>query len=113
MAIAILAGDRRLHAVVEDLDRHAADGGEGQHVTAQQRLQVLMHDEAREDVPGMAEHQREQPDDPGDPRLIGEGRDEAGEVDLRLIARRRLEADLERLRLVSGRIAATKRFTAV
>jgi len=56
VAVAILAGDGRLHAVVEDLDRHAAEGGEGQHVTAQQGLQVLMHDEAREDVPGMAEH---------------------------------------------------------
>ena len=97
VAIAILAGDRRLHAVVEDLDRHPADGGEGEHVAAQQRLQVLVHDEAGKDVPGMAEHQREQPDDPGDPRLVGEGRDEAGEVDLRLVSRRRLEADLERL----------------
>ena len=64
VAIAILAGHRRLHAVVEDLDRHAADRREGLHVTAQQRLQILMHDEAREDEARMAEHHREQPDDP-------------------------------------------------
>ena len=63
VALAILAGHRRLHAVVEDLDRHAADRLEGRHVAAQQRLQVLVQDEAREDVPGMAQHQREQPDD--------------------------------------------------
>ena len=37
----ILAGHRRFHAVVEDLDRHAAEGGERLDVTAQQRLQVL------------------------------------------------------------------------
>ena len=49
VAIVILAGHRRLHAVVEDLDRHAADRREGLHVTAQQRLQILVHDEARED----------------------------------------------------------------
>jgi hypothetical protein len=47
----------------------------------------------------MPEHQREQPDDPDNPRFIGEGRDKAGEVNLGLIACRRLEADLERLRL--------------
>ena len=73
VAVRILAGDRRLHAIVEDLDRHAADRGEGLHVTAQQRLQVLMQDEARLDVPGMAEHQREQPDDAGRVRRIREG----------------------------------------
>lgn len=94
MAAGILAGDRRLHAVVEDLDRHAADRGEGLHVTAQQRLQVLMQDEARFDVTGMAEHQREQPDDAGRVRCVREGDDEAGEVDLGLLASRRLEADL-------------------
>ena len=98
VTIAILAGHRGLHAVVEDLDRHAADRREGQHVTAQQRLQILMHDEASEDMPGMAEHQREQPDDPGDAGLIGEADDEAGEVDLGLMPGARLEADLERLR---------------
>ena len=72
VALVILAGHRRLHAVVEDLDRHAADGLEGLHMTAQQRLQVLMQDEAREDVPRMAQHQREQPDDARHARLVGE-----------------------------------------
>jgi hypothetical protein len=64
VALAILADHRRLHAIVEDLDRHAADRREGRHMTAQQRLRILMHDEAREDVPRMAEHEREWPDDP-------------------------------------------------
>lgn len=94
VAVCILAGDRRLHAIVEDLDRHAADRGKGLHVTAQQRLQILVQDEACLDVPGMAEHQREQPDDAGRARRIREGDDEAGEVDLRLLAGRGLEADL-------------------
>ena len=49
VALAILAGHGRLHAVVEDLDRHAADRLEGPHVTAQERLQVLMQDKARDD----------------------------------------------------------------
>jgi hypothetical protein len=36
----------------------------------------------------MAEHQREQPDDAGRVRRIREGDEEAGEVDLRLLAGR-------------------------
>lgn len=100
MALGILACDRGLHAVVENLDRHPADRAERQHVTAQQRLQVLVHDEAREDVPGMAEHQGEQPDDPAEFRFVRKRGDEAGEVDLGLIARGRLEPNLERLGLV-------------
>jgi hypothetical protein len=35
------------------------------------------------DMPGMAKHQCEQPDDPGDTRFVLEAYDEAGEVDLR------------------------------
>jgi hypothetical protein len=35
-----------------------------------------------DDMPGMAENQREQPDDPGDARFVLEAYDEAGEVDL-------------------------------
>lgn len=101
VALVILAGDGGLHAVVEDLDRHAADRLEGRHVTAQQRLQILMQNEARDDVPGMAQHQREQPDDPRHAWLVLEGDDEAGEVDLRLVAGRRLEADLEGLRPIA------------
>jgi hypothetical protein len=48
VALVVLAGHRGLHAVVEDLDRHAADRLEGLDMTAQQRLQVLVEDVARE-----------------------------------------------------------------
>jgi len=59
-------------------------------------------DKAREDVPGVAEHPREQPNDPADVRLIGEGCDKAGKVDLRLVPGRRLEANFERFWLIVG-----------
>ena len=42
-----LADDGGLHPVVEDLRRHAAEVGERRDVAAQDRLQVLMQDEAR------------------------------------------------------------------
>jgi hypothetical protein len=38
VALIVLAGHRGLHAVVEDLDRHAADRVESLDMTAQQRL---------------------------------------------------------------------------
>jgi hypothetical protein len=38
VALVILTGHCGLHAVVEDLDRHAADRLEGLEMTAQQRL---------------------------------------------------------------------------
>ena len=95
VALAILARDGRLHAVIEDLERHAAEGRKSQHMAAQQGLQILVHDKAGEDVARVAEHQGEQPDDAGHLRLVAEGGDEAGEVDLGLLAGRRLEADLE------------------
>ena len=38
MALIVFAGHRRLHAVVEDLYRNAAERGEGLHMTAKQRL---------------------------------------------------------------------------
>jgi hypothetical protein len=82
-------------------------------MTAQQGLQVLVHHKAGDDVAGVAEHQGEQPDDAGELRLVGEGGDEAGKVDLRLLAGRRLEADLEGLGWSAGRVVARKRFTAV
>ena len=66
-------------------------------MTAQNGLQVLVDDEARPDQPREAEHQREQPNDARDAGLVGEHDFEAGEIVLRLRARRRLEADLERL----------------
>ena len=44
----VFANYRGLHTVVEDLDRHTADGVEGLDMTTQQRLQVLVEDVARE-----------------------------------------------------------------
>ena len=96
-AVGILADHRRLHAVVKDFLRRPADCFERRHVTAQDGLQVLVDDEARPDQPREAEHQREQPHDAGDARLVAKLDFEVGEIDLRLRARRRLKADLERL----------------
>ena len=61
-------------------------------MAAQDALQVLVEDEPRPHQPGVAEHHREQPDDAPDPRLVDELDLEPGKVDLRLLARRRLEA---------------------
>jgi hypothetical protein len=96
-AVGILADHRRLHAVVENFLRNPADRFERRNVTAQDGLQVLVDDKTRPDQPREAEHQREQPNDAGDAGLVGEHHLEAGEIDLRLRAGRRLEADLERL----------------
>ena len=95
VTLIVLASDRRLHAIVENLLRHAAQCGEGRQVTAQHGLQILVHDEARPDQAAVAQHEREQPDDPRLARLVSEHQLELGEVDLRLVTRRRLEADLE------------------
>ena len=84
VAVIVLAGHRRLHAVVEDLDRHAAERVERLDMTAEQRLQVLVHDVAREHEARVAEHQAEQPDDPAGAGIVGEVDHEAGKVDLRL-----------------------------
>src|SRR6202021_787179 len=59
VALIVLAGHRGLHAVVEDLDRHAADRLEGLDMTAQQRLQVLVENVAREQEARVSEHQAE------------------------------------------------------
>ena len=93
--LGILAAEHGAHAVVEDLLRHAAKRLEGGGVAAQQRLQVLVQHEAAPQHAAVAEHQREQPDDPLGARLVGEHRAEMREVDLRLPAGRRLEAHLE------------------
>lgn len=95
VAFVIFAGDRRLHPVVEDLDRYSSNGVERLHMTAQQRLQVLVHDVAGEDVARVAKHEREQPDDARHARRVGELGDEAREVDLCLISGRSLEPHLE------------------
>jgi hypothetical protein len=99
-AVGVLADHRGLHAVIEDLPRCAADGGKGGDMATQHGLQVLVDDEAAPDQPREAEHHGKQPDDARDTGLIGECDLEAGEVDLRLLTGRRLEADLEALCLV-------------
>ena len=91
----IFAQDRGLHPVIEDLARHAVERGKGGEVATQHGLQVLVQDEAGPEQPAVAEHQGEQPDDPGHPRLVGERHLELGEVHLRLVAGRGLKADFE------------------
>ena len=93
--VGILADHRGLHAIVEDLVRRAADRLQGGDVAAQGGLQVLVGDEPRPDKTREAEHHGEQPDDAGDTGLVGECELETGEIDLGLLARRRLEAHLE------------------
>ena len=57
-----------------------------------------MHHVAGEDEAGVAKHDREEPHDARDAGFVGELRHEAGEVDLGLLARRRLETGLKGLR---------------
>ena len=71
---------------------------EGGGMAAQDALQVLVEDEASPDQPREPQHHGEQPDDAGEAGLVGEGDLEAGQVDLRLLARQGLEAHLERPR---------------
>jgi hypothetical protein len=91
----VLAGDRGAHAVVQDPGRHAAERLERRHVAAEHRRQILVHDEARPQHPAVPEHEREQPDDADHAGLVGELGAELGEVDLRLLPGRGLEALLE------------------
>lgn len=86
VALIILAGHRGFHPVVQDLDRHPAQRGERLDMTAQQRLQILMQDIAREQKPRVAEHKAEQPHDPRRAGIVGEVDHEPREVDLRLDA---------------------------
>ena len=98
----VLAGHRRLHAVVEDLDRHTVQRRERLDMAAEKRLQVLVQDIAREDEAGVAEHQAEQPDDPAAAGVVGEVDDKSGEINLRLNPGRCLEAHLIWLGSVLG-----------
>ena len=113
--IVALAHHRRLHPVIEDLRRHPAQHLEGGNMAAQDGLQILVSNKAGPHHPAMAEHQREQPDDPLDTGLIDEHGAEVRKVDLSLLARWGLEAALEHLQRprtdslqkgLHGRIAA-------
>src|SRR3546814_14533411 len=73
---------RGLHAVVQQLARHAADRLEGGDVAAQHRRQVLMGDEPRPDQAAVPQHQREQPHYPRPVRLVGEHHRELREVEI-------------------------------
>ena len=78
--LGILATEHSAHAVVEDLGRHAAKHLESGSVAAQQGLQILVQHEAAPLHPAVAEHQREQPEDPLSAGLIGEDGTEMREV---------------------------------
>jgi hypothetical protein len=91
----ILADDRGLHAIIENLVRRAADRLESGDMTAQDALQVLVNDEAAPDKPGVAEHHGKQPNDAFDAGIVSKFHLEMGEVDLRLLTRRRFEAHFE------------------
>lgn len=79
------ADDSRLHPIIAYLPWHAANGFESQHIATQYRWQ---------DETAVSEHHGKQPDDPWRRRLVSEDDMELGEVDLCLLARRRLEAGL-------------------
>ena len=90
-----LAEHGGLHAVVQDLLGHAAQGLEGGDVAAEHGRQILAGDEAGPHHAAVAEHEREQPDDPLDLGLVGEHGLEEGEIHLGLLAGRGLEPALE------------------
>ena len=104
-ALLALADHRGLHAVVEQVRRRPAHGGEGVDVAAQHRLQILRRAEPAPEPAAVPEDQREQPEDPRDAGLVGELYTELREVDLRLAARRRLEPALEDLGPARPRLA--------
>ena len=92
-----LAQHGGLHAVVQDLARHAAEVLEGLHVAAQHRAQVLVQHVLRPQVAAVAEHHGEQPDAVLHARAARSNSTmKCGEVDLRLAPGRGLEADFER-----------------
>ena len=103
--VQVLADHRGLHAVVEDFAGNPADRLKRGDMTAQHRLQILMKDEASPDQPGVAEYHREQPNNAVDARLVSKFDHELGEVDLRLLAGRRLKANLKASRSRRSKIA--------
>ena len=101
----VLAAEHSAHAIVEDLLRHAAERLESGGMAAQQRLQVLMHDEPAPQHAAVAQHEREQPDHVLGLGLVVEGGAKMGKINLRLTPGRRLEADLEAGRLARADVA--------
>lgn len=83
-----------LHAVIEDLDRQAADRLECVDVATKRRLEVLVEHVAREQEARVTEYQAEQQDDAAGAGVVGEVHHEAREADLYLDPGRRLEAQL-------------------
>ena len=94
-ALGRLPDDRGLHAVVQDLDRCAAHGRKGGDGAAQHSLQVLNGAEAPPQPAAVGQHQGEQADGANAVGILVEDHLELGEVDLGLLARRRLETALE------------------
>jgi hypothetical protein len=93
LAVGVLADHRSLHPIIEDLARYAAKRFERRLVAGEYRLHRLTVGKATPDQSGVAKHDGEQPDDMHGARLLGEAHAELGKVDLRLLARQRLEAD--------------------
>ena len=91
------ADDDRLHPVVKHFPRSTTNGLESRDVATQDGRHVLMDDEARPDETAVNQHHREQPDDPRRHWFVGENNMELGEIDLCLLAGRRLEPNLEAL----------------
>jgi hypothetical protein len=81
-------------------------------MAAQNGLQILVRDEAAPHHAAVAEHQREQPDDPLGAGLVGEDGAEIGEIDLAClpggVSKRRSNACG-----ALGRMVRRKSFTAV
>ena len=111
-AAAGLADDRRLHAVVEDLAGTPPIASKAAMWQRRTVCRSWCRTKRAQINRLIAEHEREQPDDPRHRRLVGEDDLELGKVDLRLLARRRLEANLE-AGVGAGRRSRRKSVTAV
>jgi len=59
MASIIFPGYGGFHAIVENLDRDAAERFKGLHMTALQSLEILVHDIARKQKARMSQHRAE------------------------------------------------------
>ncbi len=94
-AIGRLSNDRSLHAVVQYLGQRAADGLEGGDVAAEHGLQVLAGAEAPSEPATAGQDHGEQADGANAAGFLVEDYLELTEVDLGLLAGRRLETAFE------------------